>query len=114
MRGFGAVQVCFGYESQMDRLASALGMDPIELRIQNALDHGDRISTTGQVIEGSMPTAEVIRSLAALPLPDDETIDDPRRLPGGTGLRRARFHRRMRRLLRARALLDRARPGRAG
>jgi xanthine dehydrogenase D subunit len=86
MRGFGAVQACFGYESQMDRLAEALGMDPIELRMRNALDHGDRIATTGQVIEGSMPTAEVIRSLAALPLPDDDTDPDPRRLPGGTGL----------------------------
>ncbi len=85
MRGFGAVQVCFAYESQMDRLAAALGMDPIELRLRNALDHGDLIPTTGQRIEGSLPVAEVIRSLAALPLPDDDR-DDPRRLPGGTGL----------------------------
>src|SRR5690606_29640925 len=28
MRGFGAVQACFGYESQMDRLAAELGMHP--------------------------------------------------------------------------------------
>jgi xanthine dehydrogenase D subunit len=86
MRGFGAVQVCFAYESQMDRLADALGMDPIEVRLRNALDHGDLIPTTGQRIEGSLPVAEVIRSLSALPLPDDEAGDDPRRLPGGTGL----------------------------
>jgi len=86
MRGFGAVQVCFAYEAQMDRLAEALGMDPIELRIRNALDAGDRLPTTGQVIEGSFPVAEVIRSLAALPLPDDDPGDDPRHLPGGTGL----------------------------
>jgi CO/xanthine dehydrogenase Mo-binding subunit len=32
MRGFGAVQSCFGYESQMDKLAAELGMDPVELR----------------------------------------------------------------------------------
>ena len=37
MRGFGAVQVCFGYEAQMDRLAVALGMDPLDLRELNAL-----------------------------------------------------------------------------
>ncbi len=86
MRGFGAVQVCFAYEAQMDRLAAALGMDPIELRLHNALDAGDRLPTTNQVIEGSFPVAEVIRSLAALPLPDEGPDDDPRHLPGGTGL----------------------------
>ncbi|HZD79728.1 MAG TPA: molybdopterin cofactor-binding domain-containing protein, partial [Actinomycetota bacterium] len=31
MRGFGAVQVCFAHEGQMDRLAAALGMDAVEL-----------------------------------------------------------------------------------
>ena len=36
MRGFGSVQVCFGYEAQMDRLAVALGMDPLDLRELNA------------------------------------------------------------------------------
>ncbi|MCJ7726029.1 MAG: molybdopterin-dependent oxidoreductase, partial [Acidimicrobiia bacterium] len=86
MRGFGAVQVCFAYEAQMDRLAEALGMDPIELRLHNALAAGDRLPTTGQVIEGAFPVAEVIRSLAALPLPDDDPGDDPRHLPGGIGL----------------------------
>src|SRR5204863_212904 len=29
MRGFGAVQACFAYESQMDRLAEALGLDQV-------------------------------------------------------------------------------------
>ena len=32
MRGFGAVQACFAYESQMDKLAAALGLDPVEVR----------------------------------------------------------------------------------
>jgi xanthine dehydrogenase D subunit len=86
MRGFGAVQVCFGYESQMDRLAGALDMDPIELRLHNALARGDRLPTTGQRIEGSLPVREVIETLAAMPLPDPEPGTDPRRLPGGTGL----------------------------
>ncbi len=85
MRGFGANQVCVAYEAQMDRLAAALGMDAIELRLRNALGPGDRIPTSGQEITGSLPTAEVIRSAAALPLPDDDS-GDPRRLPGGTGL----------------------------
>ncbi len=86
MRGFGAVQVCFGYESQMDRLAAALAIDPIRFRLQNALASGDRIPTTGQLIVGSLPTREVIESVAAMPLPDPADSDDPRLLPGGTGL----------------------------
>jgi CO/xanthine dehydrogenase Mo-binding subunit len=86
MRGFGAVQSCFGYESQMDLLAAALGMDPIELRLRNALRTGDALPTTGQVIETSLPVREVLESLRAIPLPDDEPGEDPRRLPGGTGL----------------------------
>jgi xanthine dehydrogenase D subunit len=85
MRGFGAVQSCFGYESQMDRLAGALGIDPTELRLKNALEPGDRIATTGQIIEGSLPTRRVIEALRDMPLLDTETTD-PRRLPGGTGL----------------------------
>ena len=42
MRGFGAVQVCFGHESQMDKLAARLGMDPVELRLRNAPGDGRR------------------------------------------------------------------------
>ena len=86
MRGFGAVQACFGYEAQMDRLAQALDMDPIDLRLHNALGPGDRLATTGQPIEGSLPVREVIETLRAMPLPGDDRGDDPRRLPGGTGL----------------------------
>src|SRR5919109_248009 len=63
MRGFGAVQACFAAEAQMDRLASALDIDPVELRLLNALKPGDTLPT-GQVIDGSMPVAEVIRGSA--------------------------------------------------
>ena len=50
MRGFGAVQTCFAAEAQMDKLAHALELDPVELRLRNALAHGDRL-LTGQRIE---------------------------------------------------------------
>ena len=86
MRGFGAVQVCFGYETQMDRLAEALGMDPLELRELNALGTGDPMPTTGQVIETPLPTADVIRSLRAMPLPEPQTEPHHSHLPGGSGL----------------------------
>jgi CO/xanthine dehydrogenase Mo-binding subunit len=85
MRGFGSVQSCFAAEAQMDRLAAALGIDPVELRLLNALGTGDRLPT-GQTITGSMPVAEVIRRCAALPLPEPEELPrDAIRLPGGAG-----------------------------
>src|SRR5207253_4788827 len=40
MRGFGAMQMVLGYESQMDQLARRLGIDPAELRARNALGKG--------------------------------------------------------------------------
>jgi CO/xanthine dehydrogenase Mo-binding subunit len=85
MRGFGAVQSCFASEAQMDRLAAELGMDPVELRLRNALAPGDELPT-GQKITGSMPVAEVIRRAAAIPVPAAEELPrDPIRLPGGAG-----------------------------
>jgi xanthine dehydrogenase D subunit len=67
MRGFGAVQVCFAHEAQMDKLATALAIDPIALRLANALKPGS-VLPTGQVIRGSAPVREVIERCAALPL----------------------------------------------
>lgn len=84
MRGFGAVQACFGYESQMDKLAAALGMDPVELRIRNAMTTGTSLPT-GQLINGPAPVAEILRSLSAMPLPaaGNGAARDLRTLPGG-------------------------------
>ncbi len=85
MRGFGAVQTCFASEAQMDKLARALELDPVELRLRNALAPGDTLPT-GQRIEGSLPVAEVIRRCAALPEPEPEELPRPAiRLPGGAG-----------------------------
>src|SRR6266850_2064876 len=84
MRGFGAVQSCFAYESQMDKLAAALGIDPVELREMNALRNGDRIITS-QPVEGSAPVADIIRRCADLALPLGQIPKDPIALPGGLG-----------------------------
>ena len=85
MRGFGAVQTCFAAEAQMDKLAAALDIDPVELRLLNALEPGGMLAT-GQVITGSLPTKEVIRRTAALAVPDPEELPrDTIRLPGGAG-----------------------------
>ena len=85
MRGFGAVQTCFAAEAQMDRLAAALDIDPVELRLLNALEPGGKLAT-GQVVAGSLPTRDVIRRAAAMEAPQPEAL--PReavRLPGGAG-----------------------------
>jgi CO/xanthine dehydrogenase Mo-binding subunit len=85
MRGFGAVQSCFAVEAQMDKLAAALKLDPVELRLRNALASGDSMPT-GQKITGALPVAEVIRRAAAIPVPEpEEMLRDPIRLPGGAG-----------------------------
>ncbi len=85
MRGFGAVQSCFAAEAQMDKLAAALDIDPVELRLLNALEPGG-VLPTGQVVTGSLPTREVIRRAAAIPVPEQEELPrDVIRLPGGAG-----------------------------
>jgi xanthine dehydrogenase D subunit len=83
MRGFGAVQVCFGHESQMDKLAARLGMDPVELRLRNALEVGD-VLPTGQRLTGAVPVAECIRAAVAHP-PPPPAGDGWLERPGGAG-----------------------------
>ena len=68
MRGFGAPQVCFAYEGAMDALAATLAIDPVELRLRNAL-HTGSVLPTGQVVTGSAPVREVIERCTAIPLP---------------------------------------------
>jgi xanthine dehydrogenase D subunit len=85
MRGFGAVQVAFGYEAQMDRLAVELGMDPVELRCRNAMSEGAQ-APTGQVIDSAAPVEELLRRVQSMPMPPDLSADgttDLRALPGG-------------------------------
>jgi len=53
-RGFGAPQVNFAYESQMNQLAQKLGMDPLELRKKNLLKQGDYLAT-GYVYDRPVP-----------------------------------------------------------
>jgi xanthine dehydrogenase D subunit len=90
MRGFGAVQACFAYEAQMDKLAAALRMDPVQLRIANAMREGS-VMPTGQVVDSAAPVAELLRLVRARPLPAvpapaqaaGAVRRDLRTLPGG-------------------------------
>ncbi|MEV0071314.1 MULTISPECIES: xanthine dehydrogenase subunit D [unclassified Amycolatopsis] len=83
MRGLGAVQPTYAYESQMDKLATALGMDPADLRIRNAMSEGST-NVTGQLVDFPAPVAELIQRLKDMPLPPERGENaDIRDLPGG-------------------------------
>jgi xanthine dehydrogenase D subunit len=86
MRGFGVVQACFAHESQMDKLAAACGISPVDIRLKNAMRTGDKL-ITGQVVESVAPVERCIRETAALPMPAPLPISaDPLEIPGGSGL----------------------------
>ena len=86
MRGFGVVQACFAHESQMDKLAVACGLSPVDIRLKNAMQTGDRL-ITGQVVESVAPVARCIRETDALPMPEPLPANpDPLQIPGGSGL----------------------------
>lgn len=63
-RGFGAPQVCFAYESQMDELASRIGMEPQKIRMINYLEKGEALAT-GQVLEHHVGLKETTEEVAA-------------------------------------------------
>ncbi|WP_073951310.1 xanthine dehydrogenase family protein molybdopterin-binding subunit [Streptomyces kebangsaanensis] len=87
MRGFGAVQACFAYEAQMDRLADAVGMDRVEFRRLNAMSQGS-VMPTGQRVDSPAPVAELLRRVKEMPMPPERQWEssegvDLRQLPGG-------------------------------
>ncbi|GAA1289728.1 molybdopterin cofactor-binding domain-containing protein [Saccharothrix xinjiangensis] len=82
MRGFGAVQAGFAYESQMDKLAAALGVDPVDLRIANAMSEGS-VMPTGQVVDSAAPVARLLELVRDKPLPSKSAALDLRDMPGG-------------------------------
>jgi CO/xanthine dehydrogenase Mo-binding subunit len=72
MRGFGVTIADFALESQIDRIARALGMDPLELRLRNAYRDGD-MKAHRKLAEGTA-LIEVIQRGAELvghDLPDE-------------------------------------------
>jgi xanthine dehydrogenase D subunit len=80
MRGFGAVQTCFAHEAQMDKLAAALEMDPVELRRRNAMATGTTLPT-GAPVRCPAPVAELLERVRDMPDPPPRA--DGGDLPGG-------------------------------
>ena len=59
-RGFGAPQTLFAVEAHMERVADALGMDPVAFREHNALVPGDT-TATGQTLTSDTSALAVLR-----------------------------------------------------
>lgn len=62
MRGFGTPQMAFAHESQMDELASILGIDPLEIRIKNGLKKGS-YTATGQRLDHSAGFLDTLKAI---------------------------------------------------
>jgi CO/xanthine dehydrogenase Mo-binding subunit len=83
MRGFGAVQTCFAHEAQMDKLAAALELDPLELRLRNAMATGS-LMPTGATVRCPAPVRELLDSVRAMPFPaEDADAGHDAARPGG-------------------------------
>jgi nicotinate dehydrogenase large molybdopterin subunit len=63
MRGFGVPQVAFAHESQMDLLAEALGMSPLEIRSKNCYRIG-ALTATGQELRASVGIGATLEAVA--------------------------------------------------
>jgi xanthine dehydrogenase molybdenum-binding subunit len=63
-RGFGVTQSAFAMESQMDELAHALNISPIEMRRKNILRYGKR-TLAGQVMTESCGLDECLEKVVA-------------------------------------------------
>jgi CO/xanthine dehydrogenase Mo-binding subunit len=62
MRGFGVPQMAFAHESQMDLLAQALRIDPLEFRLKNCLRRGAE-TATGQTLMASVGIGETLKKV---------------------------------------------------
>ncbi len=84
-RGYGVSQAAWAYEQQMDELAEALGMDPVELRRRNLLRTGQRYAT-GEVMAEAHYTELLERSAAAIDYGSDRRVQVDQHRVRGKGL----------------------------
>jgi len=87
MRGFGGPQGAFAAESQMNKLAEALGMDPVEIRARNVLKEGALLSVgtplpkgvaIDKVIEKAAEAAHWEHTEKGWQLPDRKLLGKPK------------------------------------
>lgn len=91
-RGFGGPQGTFVSESQINKLAEALGMDPVELRRRNLIGDGD-LGVTHTPLPAGVSIKQVVEDCASeagwgRPSPSYEPVRAFRSLPGSTAATR--------------------------
>lgn len=80
-RGFGYSEFHFGLESHMNRVAKAIGMDPVEFRRKNAIREGDTLSYGGHMNANGL--IEAIDKVAKeIEWGKKETAKDPNKVIG--------------------------------
>lgn len=78
MRGFGVPQMAFAHESQMDLLAQALKIDPLEFRLKNCLRIGSETATS-QTLMASVGIGETLRKVKECRDKANHSREDPKR-----------------------------------
>ncbi len=63
-RGFGGPQAHFQAETQMNKLAEKLGMDPVEIRLKNVLREGSLLATQTPLPGGPVSLPQVVQKCA--------------------------------------------------
>ncbi|WP_214367784.1 xanthine dehydrogenase family protein molybdopterin-binding subunit [Pseudonocardia sp. H11422] len=72
-RGYGVSQAAWAYEQQMDEMAAALGIDPVEFRRRNLLTTGDRFAT-GEIMREAHWRELLDRSAEAIDYDHDRRV----------------------------------------
>ncbi len=89
-RGFGAPQGHFAAEMQINHLAAALGIDPVELRMRNVLREGSHLATGSRIPPGCTAHDVLARCAVAagwIETPAGWQAPAPRREPAAPGSR---------------------------
>ena len=88
-RGYGVAQAAWAYESQMDMIASELGLDPVEFRMRNLLRDGETFAT-GEPVHGARFAAVLGDALKLFDAPADPSPAEPAGAPASSEIRRGR------------------------
>jgi len=85
-RGFGAPQAQFAAELQMDKVAEALGLDPVTIRLRNCLQEGSLLATQSVVPEGVSIEPVIKQCATAAGYVQKDDCWEPPNLPSDQGL----------------------------
>jgi len=75
-RGFGAPQIYFAIESQMDLIAKKLGIDPIEFRMKNLLHDGEKTAIGHRITNNTIENCigKVAEHVRSEPIPSKDEV----------------------------------------